>query len=483
MSAALLGLLLGVAVQPAGAASEDLSAVLQRLDRLESENAALRARVATLEAQEAPAPSITPAAPEGPAGLVGTSATYAAEMLEHTEGITERPLRQLEARAEGELAHRVILSGGITAIADWQSSNSPGSFGYLMRHPTIANQVGDRATEIVLHSAQLALTATVGEELTGYVELLYDPEQSFGPGTITALTRNQVQLRRGWILWGNLDKRPVYALIGKLDVPFGLMDTLSPFTNSSNYHAFGGLAFGGQVGLASGGLHVRAMAVQGGAQFRAANTPVDGTAVPSRTNNFALDGRYTLALGEKGEVMAGASYLHGSPYCQAYPVTHFSPCAENVPAWAAYGRLRYGPVTLLADYATTTRPWPGSAVPDPANPLSIYEARDTESFTLGARLGLFGRVAGRDRHRLALSAEFSRFRAGDSGSPWEKQDQWVGGIAWLPDPAMKLFAEYVHVDGFVPLNFLSGGNLPDGSSWSSQEAKTDVVLVGGQMAF
>ena len=43
-------------------------------------------------------------------------------------------------------------------------------------------------------------------------------------------------------------------------------------------------------------FHVRAMAVQGGAQFRSANVPVEGSSVPSRLNNFAVDARYTLDL-------------------------------------------------------------------------------------------------------------------------------------------------------------------------------------------
>ena len=89
--------------------------------------------------------------------------------------------------------------------------------------------------------------------VTGYAELLYDPEQSFGQGTITALARNQIQLRRGWVMFGNLDQLPVYALVGKMDTPFGLNDTVNPFTNSTNWHAFAGLAYGGQVGCMCAG--------------------------------------------------------------------------------------------------------------------------------------------------------------------------------------------------------------------------------------
>jgi hypothetical protein len=46
-----------------------------------------------------------------------------------------------------------------------------------------------------------------------------------------------------------------------------------------------------------------------------------------------------------------------------------------------------------------------------------------------------------------------------------------------------VFGEFIHVDGFVPLNFLSGGNFPDGSTWSERGATTDVILIGATAAF
>ena len=229
-------------------------------------------------------------------------------MLDHAENVNTKPLMQLAAIDDGELPDRVTLSGGITAIANWQFSAVDDKFGYLMRHPTSNNQLGGEVSEVVLHSANFAFTARLTDDLTGYAEFLYDPQQSFGPGTITALTRNQLQLRRGWIMYGDLDNLPVYALIGKMDTPFGLNDTVSPFTNSTNWHAFSGLAYGAQVGVVLDGLHLRGMLIQGGAQFRAANVPVEGSSVPSRANNFAFDARYTLGFGGVDDsIMVGAS--------------------------------------------------------------------------------------------------------------------------------------------------------------------------------
>ncbi|WP_082115722.1 hypothetical protein [Aurantiacibacter gangjinensis] len=514
-----------VAIAPASAMAQDaqilerLEAMEDRLEALEQENAALRAQlqgspsapvIADTPAPDAAAQDQVPGEPvtlaeagaaqvdpvaemddpreidvAGSQNFVGTNSTYAYAMLDHAENVNTKPLMQLTALQDGELTDRVTLSGGITAIANWQFASVDDKFGYLMRHPTSANQLGDEVSEVVLHSANFAFTAQLAPNLTGYAEFLYDPQQSFGPGTITALTRNQLQLRRGWVMYGDLNDHPFYVAVGKMDTPFGLNDTVSPFTNSTNWHAFSGLAFGGQAGFVSGGLHLRGMIIQGGAQFRAANVPVEGSSVPSRANNFAFDARYTLALGgeEANSAMVGASYQHGTAYCQGYPVFHFNPCADNNPGVAVYGRVNYGPLTLLGEYARTTDEWEGTAVPIPNNPLSIYDPVAPEAFTLGARLGFGDDRAAMQRREFALSAEFSRFISGEDGSPWERQNQLVLGTSWFPLPNVNLFGEFIHVDGFVPLNFLSGGNFPDGSTWSEQGADTDVIMAGAQVAF
>lgn len=473
-----------------------LAALEARLNQLEAENQQLRGEVARLDGEVEAAVAVTPAAQlprsqyvdargqhDVPQGLVGTNSDYAFTMLDHTENITTRPLIQLQALRDDQLDSRVTISGQVTAIVDYQRTSVDDKFGYLMRHPTSANQIGDEVSEAVLHSASLAFTAQVAPRVTAYAELLYDPQQSFGGGTITALTRNQVQLRRGWVMYGDLDALPVYALVGKLDVPFGLNDTLNPFTNSTNWHAFAGLAYGAQLGFNSGGLHVRAMAVQGGAQFRSANAPVRGTSVPSRVNNFAVDANYTLGLGGQGnQLMVGGSYIHGTAYCQGYPVVHFNPCSDNNPGVAAYARLDYGDLELLAEYAETTHEWEGTQVPDPTNPLSQFAAFAPSSLTLGARFGFGERLQNHDRS-IKLSGEFSRFLAGPEGAPWRRQNQMVLGVSWMALPNVNLFGEYVHVDGFVPLNFLSGGNFPDGSTWSDPDVNTDVVVAGAQVAF
>ncbi|MCB9961695.1 MAG: hypothetical protein H6846_06125 [Hyphomonas sp.] len=478
------------------ACAEDVGAdrLLDRIERLEADNARLKEAVEALlqdqdierlETQVVEAGRTT--VPEhggetGATSLIGVSPDYGFRILDHAENVNRKRLLQLKARQEDALGPVLTLSGQVTVLADYQSSNRDDKFGYLMRHPTFNNQIGDSASEAVVHSATLGVTATLSDNVTAYFEMLYDPEQSFGAGTITSLARNQVQMRKAYLLWGNPDHSPVYAAIGKMDTPFGLNDTVSPFTNSSAWHAFAGLAYGAEVGYLQNGLSLRAMAIQGGSQFRAANTEVDGTNVPSRLNNFALDGSYTASLAGEGSLLIGGSYLHGSAYCQEYPVVHFNPCEDNNPSWSLYGTLDYGKLKLLGEYAQTSDAWPGSAVPDPTNPLSRFEAQETRAFTIGGRYGL-GAVSGAGHATSDVSLEFSSFVAGDKGAPWERQDQWVLGYSRYLSSNLNLFSEFVHVDGYAPLNFISGGNFPDGSSWSDRDAQTDIVLVGAQAAF
>lgn len=92
-------------------------------------------------------------------------------------------------------------------------------------------------------------------------------------------------------------------------IPFGLTDTVNPFTASTVWHTFGGLAYGLNAGYTQDNLNINVMAVQGGAEFRAANVPVDDSNVPSKLNNFAVDANYTFNMANEMDLLVGASYI------------------------------------------------------------------------------------------------------------------------------------------------------------------------------
>lgn len=473
--------------------NENISAILQRFERLETENKAYKSRLQELEQESqatatAAAPvqlSSAPAAKpiqlntaDGNGGLVQFNHKYAYDMLDPTTNINSKQLYLLEQKRDGKLdKNTVYIGGAVTAIADYWDSNTDDKFGYLMRHPTANNQIGDTVSEAAIHSVQTNITANIGDWVTAYGEFLYDPEQSFGGGTTTDLNRNQIQLRQGYVLFGNLEKTPFYGAIGKMSTPFGLTDTVNPFTASTNWHAFGGLANGVLLGYNNNGLHIRAEAVQGGAQFRAANTPVEGTNVPSKLNNYVVDANYTYGFGDgSDDIMLGGSYERGSAYCQSYPVVHFQPCEEANPAWAVYGRMNLGNFTFMGEFDKTVDVWPGTF--NPTSPLDIYAASKVSSLMLGGKYTTLI-----NDKRTDFSLGFSNFKSGPDGSPWERQNQWVAGSALFLNDTVKLFGEGILVEGYSPLNFISGGNLAPGETHSDADAQSIGMVVGVNVGF
>ena len=470
--------------------ADTLDNLIERLDRLEGENWQLRKEIDALKTgqagpdeREETAPHADALSPvSGADRFLEIDSKFSYEILDPSTSINRKQRLILERRQEGTLApDSVHVEGAVTAIANYQSSNRADKFGYLMRHPTAANQVGHEVSEATIHSSQLGFTAMLGDWITSHAQILYDPEQSFGTGTNTDLERNQLQMRRAYALFGNLDRIPFYASLGKMAVPFGLTDTVSPFTASTVWHAFGALANGVTVGYASDGLNLSVMGVQGGAQFRAANTTVKGTAVPGRLNNIAVDAHYDFTLGSDTTFLLGGSHLRGSAYCQGFPVKHFLPCRDNNPAFDIYGRLVAGDLTLIGEFAQTFGKWPGTFNPA----LPQFPASDVTSFGVGAKYRF-----DLDDGPVDLSAEFSRFTAGPDGAPWEDQDQLVLGAAWFAEPSVKLFAEYVRVSGFAPLNFISGGSIRDEDgnivpdrTISDASVRSDIFLLGVNAAF
>ncbi|MBT4963188.1 MAG: hypothetical protein HOI53_01045 [Francisellaceae bacterium] len=410
------------------------------------------------------------------ASFVHVDSDYSYKMLDPTTNITKKQLFLLNHKDDYLAPNSLYLGASSTIIADMQSSSIDSKFSWLMRHPTSNNQVGKKASEAVIHSAQVHFSGALTPWLTSYTEILYDPEQSFGAGNITGLARNQLQLRKGYVLLGNKDCSHFYASVGKQDVPFGLMDTVSPFTASTVWHAFGALAYSAILGVNYNGLNASFTPIQGGAQFRAANTPVNGTNVPSRVNNYAADVNYTGKLPNSNkEYVLGVSFIKGSAYNQDFPVTHFSPGKTHNSAFDVYGKLDIDNFTIIAEFARTKRVWPGTQNPNP--PLNVFTASKVEALNAGVSYTFQNMV---DNNPLTLSAEFSRFKAGPSGAPWERQSQLTFGVAYKPQENVKFFAEVLSLTGYAPLNFISGQTATSTTTHSDRHVKTKVAVIGVQ---
>lgn len=367
----------------------------------------------------------------------------------------------------------LILGSSLIAIMDYQKTSEPDKFGWLMRHPTATNQIGNVVTEAALHSWQFSLLYRINNWMTAYSEILYNPMQSFGSGVMTTLDRNQLQLRRGFVQISNPEKIPFYLSIGKKDTPFGLMNSVSPFTNSTMWHTFGGLGFMATLGLDYLGLNASYSLIQGGRSFRGLNTVVgEGTNVPSRLNNFTIDVNYKVKY-RNSSWKLGYSYLKGSAYYHEFPVFHFDPGNIDNPAYTYYSELKIDEVIRLkGSFGKTLKEWPGTFNPNP--PLNVFPANTVSSTDYGGSIKFFKNRT----NQLILSGEFSEFRAGPKGSPWERQSQTVIGLSFLTKNHSKVFVEYFNAQGYVPLNFVSGSAdfepFPPGVTHS----QSDVILNG-----
>jgi len=399
------------------------------------------------------------------------------KMMDPTHNIRKADIL-LEEKKAGHIKDRqLIIGASIIGLMDYQKSNIDSKFAYLMRHPTSANQIGTTVTEAALHSFQVGMTASVNNWISMYGEILYNPEQSFGPGTITALIRNQLQLRKGMIVFGDLNKFPLYGAIGKMDTPFGDMGSVNPFSNSTSWHAYAGLSFGAELGFKKAGLHASVMAIQGGSQFRAAHTGVKGTNVPSQLNNFAADINYTFDVMSNTSLQIGGSYMYGSAYCTGYPITHFGEPVKNNPAYSTYANLHFSDRVLIkGGFSKTFDTWPGSYNPNP--PLNQYNASKVSSLNAGIKVNLNpqGKII------YALSGEYSDFRTGPEGSPWERQNQKILGFEARVMESSTLFAEVFSTDGYVPLNFMTGGNMESpGETHSEHDAFSNGIVLGARI--
>ncbi len=136
--------------------------------------------------------------------FVKINSEYSTIMLNYnTTNINQKQLFLLQERQDGYLKDKSLYIGTrVIGLLDYQNSNVESKFGWLMRHPTSNNQIGKDVSEAVVHSVQVGFTGNILPWVTTFAELLYDPQQSFGQGTITSIERNEVQVRKAYVILG-----------------------------------------------------------------------------------------------------------------------------------------------------------------------------------------------------------------------------------------------------------------------------------------
>ncbi|MCA9240151.1 MAG: hypothetical protein KDA37_08130 [Planctomycetales bacterium] len=374
-------------------------------------------------AQEAVNAELRANAPPTPSAAVRTDTDLFWHMLDFQNRQTNKELALLynhEAWGDQELV--VVVGGQARLSALAASTNREGKFPYQGRFPT--DFVGDTATDARLLHANAALAVHACSWINVYGELLFSDVFTFPDHK-----QGSLQTRQAYAVFGDLEQCPWYAFLGKKNLPFGDMGSLSPFSQSMVWHYFGALGEGVGAGYKGEYAELTLMGVNGGRQIRAADSEEKG-----KLNNLAANALFTIPAGEDCYVRFGGGYLLGTIYDGAFP-EHLDPnqFGEYNSAWNLNMLMRWGRWTFAGEHTQTVRAWPSTG-------HEVTAARAEAGYDLNV-LGYPSRA----------SVSWSEGIQGDSGTEFQFNQQLVLGLGVTLNPYALLSLEYVRSAGFAPL--------------------------------
>ena len=301
-------------------------------------------------------------------------------------------------------------------------TNRTDKFSYLTRFPT--NFKGRHASDARLLHANAGVTGHIGNYIHIHSELLFSDVFSFPD-----FKQGSLQVRQAYAVFGDLDQTPWYAFLGKKNLNFGDMGTLSPFSQSVVWHYFGALHEAIGVGYEDGASNVTLSAINGGRGIRVADSKEKGD-----LNNFAANARYRLQYSEECLLQLGAGFLYGTIYDTSV-AEHLDPNAfgEYNSAWDVNSLLQLGNLTLAGEFVSTLNDWPATG-----HPVVAYR-------TEAAYSSFISEIPTR------YSVSWSEGRQGRSETQFEFNRQLVVGMGIKLNPNALFTLEYVRSFGFAPL--------------------------------
>ncbi len=357
----------------------------------------------------------------------------------------------------------------------WQSTSDPGLFPILSRFPFFTPNTKTSTGVFAINNAALAITGNFGDWTTFYLQPEYS-ETEYGS------SQEEFQLRKAFVVFGNLEKTPFYAAFGRKSIDFGNFDGYNAFTHTEAQHYF--WAVSDQPVLELGyydigsGLKLTGSAFSGGRQLR---TAYAGASKENSIANFALSAEKEFRFAGASSFTVGASYLHDTTYRNNFTAHTFG-LIGTMPPPANFIEYRNGAVDMFAEYnspvfdamveySTSLKPW-GAAIPQDANgnvdpaylidPLGSPNDIDNISFDQNLEV-----ITAQVRYkpmlpngkRVALAAVGSWGAIGDNfigtgiaGQPttWSKNQQHALSVEYPINDFLDLGAEYVYNKGFIP---------------------------------
>lgn len=353
-----------------------------------------------------------------------TNLSYSDAMFDRQDTVTGKIAYALRARQQGELPELGLSFGGRavgTIIAE--KTNTAGKFPILSRlPPTHTNGKSD--VYGVINEASLNATLTL-PQLTAFVQGEYTEVEY--PG------QDDMQLRKYWVAWGDLDRWPFYIAAGRKTVNFGQFATYAPFTHSHSNHYFWAQSEDVlvELGYVSDRTEVSVSLIPSHRGLRVVSSPANNGAY----TNYAINGSHRLDLAGGTSLTLGAGFLRGTIYDST--IAHHPPGTginrEWNGAWDVNATLSRGPWDFAAEFTRTLHDWPATGHHVSASTLQTRY-----------RSEVLGRPA-------VWSLSTSRGEQGANGTEWERMEQIILGLEVEAAPNVKVGAEYMYNAGFVPL--------------------------------
>ena len=405
---------------------------------------------------------------------VRTNALHTRDMLDWQENTTGKTMTLLANRANGTLQpNSLYLGAGFQGGLKWQTTEVPGQFPLLSRFPFFSDRTDRQAGVFAIDNAALAFTSTFGDWTTVYLQPEYS-ETEYGRD------QDEFQLRKAFVVFGNLEKTPFYAAFGRKTIDFGNFDSYNAFTHNEGAHYFHAVSDQPvlEAGFYSNGFKATASAFSAGRQLRVALGGEE-----NNIGNYAFNAEKEFRFGadKRQAFTVGGGYLHDTIYRDNFTAHTFEGRTNGTPpanfieydrnsAVSGFAEYNSPAFDAMVEYTTTLEPW-AAAIPQTIDgvpfaeylidPLGSTTDPDNIDFdeklaVLTAQLRYKPWINGR---RMAIAAVGSWGNISDDrgnvsafGVPtsFEKNQQHAVSVEYPFNDYFEVGAEYVYNKGFIP---------------------------------
>lgn len=403
---------------------------------------------------------------------VRTSVRNSADMLDWQENTTGRTLTLLSNRATGVLQpNSLYLGGALQGSFMYQRTSEPGQFPILSRFPFFSNRTDQEAGVFAINNAALTFTSTFGDWTTLHLQPEYSETEY--PGE-----QDELQMRKAFVVFGNLQRSPFYAAFGRKTIDFGNFDSYNAFTQNEGQHYFWAVSDQpvGELGFYKNGFKASVSAFSGGRQLRVALADEENNIA-----NYAASIEQEFLLPGNAAFTIGGGYLHDTIYRDNWTAHTFAGRSNGTPPANfisyrnslvnAYAEYNSPLLDAMVEYTTSLEPW-AAAIPqtvdgvplaqfliDPAGSTTDLSNInfDEELSVLVAQARIKPMLPNGRRMAIAASGSWGNIsddtgNVGMMGQPtsFEKNQQHAVSLEYPVNDFLDLGVEYVYNKGFIP---------------------------------